>query len=150
MSDNEIIKALSSMTDNEFIKALECCAKGDCSMCPLNYGSPTCIKTLVTNALDLINRQKAEIERLREYEEIRPIGCPNCSRGNFSNSKYCSHCGTQLQGKKNDIRAEAIKEFAERLKKHFETYADDEESNAIYMRNLIDDLVEEMTEKGGE
>ncbi len=59
--------------------------------------------------------RNAEIERLKEYEDIRPTGCPNCHRGNFSNSKFCSHCGTQLQGKKKDVRTEAIKEFADKL-----------------------------------
>ena len=65
--------------------------------------------------LDTINRKQAEIERLQEYENIRPTGCPNCHRGNFSNSKFCSHCGTQLQGKKKDARAEAIKDVIEKI-----------------------------------
>lgn len=60
--------------------------------------------------------KNAEIERLKEYEDIRPTGCPNCHRGNFSNSKFCSHCGTQLQGKKKDVRTEAIKECLDKVK----------------------------------
>lgn len=43
------------------------------------------------------------------------------------------------------IKAEAYKEFAERLNKNFETYTDDEEKNALYMRNLINNLVKELT-----
>ena len=63
------------------------------------------------STLDLISRYNAKIERLKKYEDIRPTGCPNCHKGNFSNSKFCSHCGTQLQGKKIDAKSEAIREF---------------------------------------
>lgn len=52
------------MTDNEIIKALECCfTNDDCSLCPLFRKCPTSFK-LEQYALSLINRQKAEIERL--------------------------------------------------------------------------------------
>ncbi len=94
------------MTDNEIIKALECCCNpcgNDCEECPRFYQDYDtvieCGFTLMQDALALINRQQAEIDRLKEYEDIRPAGCPKCSRGNFSNSKFCSHCGTKLQGR---------------------------------------------------
>lgn len=54
------------MTDNEIIKALECCSKGDCDNCPNNYGS--CCYRLAKKSLDLINRQKAEIEKLQAFK----------------------------------------------------------------------------------
>lgn len=59
------------MTDTEIIKALECCAKhSQNTHYMLTYqGEPLCL--LLDNALDLINRQKAEIERLREENEIK-------------------------------------------------------------------------------
>ena len=57
------------MTDNEIIKALECCgSKGllsFCDDCPYCEGG-WCINKMPKDTLDLINRQKAEIERLRE------------------------------------------------------------------------------------
>ena len=56
------------MTDNEIIKALEYCTSGDdCSdNCPLRYSDvPSCFSALSKPMLDLINRQKAEIERLQ-------------------------------------------------------------------------------------
>ena len=61
------------MTDNEIIKALECCANNpnECvcyeNKCPL-FGQK-CIDVLSKNALDLINRQKAEIEALIAGQE---------------------------------------------------------------------------------
>jgi hypothetical protein len=56
------------MTDNEIIKALECC-KGyltnDCAMCQNVEKYPRCNEFLNEIALDLINRQKAEIEKIK-------------------------------------------------------------------------------------
>ena len=129
------------MSDNEIIKALDICNKAflpKCSECPCN-GVSRCSPKLRNDTFALINRQKAEIERLKEELFDANEGVE------FYKANFMSKC--EESGK---IKSEAIKEFAERLKKHFETYADDEESNAIYMRNLIDDLVEEMTEKGGD
>jgi hypothetical protein len=58
-------------TDEEVIKALECCKRGYCidGKCPLldwnDYDDISrCTGTLATIALDLINRQKAEIHAL--------------------------------------------------------------------------------------
>lgn len=96
---------MAKYTDEQIKKALKLCIhwkKGNCKKCAIGDKCLTQRKPLLKAALDLINRQEAEIERLKEYEEIRPVGCPNCSGGNFSNSKFCSHCGTQLQGKKKD------------------------------------------------
>ena len=57
-------------TNEEVIKALECCANADCLNCPRwteDWSSGMCADFL-PSVLDLINRQKAEIERLREFE----------------------------------------------------------------------------------
>ena len=56
------------MTDNEILKALEHHQKRRCSECPLRDNETSCSATISTLALDLINRQQAEIERL---EKIR-------------------------------------------------------------------------------
>ena len=50
------------MTDNEIKKALECCINDDCDNCPDTFGN--CEHNAMRKALDLINRQQAEIERL--------------------------------------------------------------------------------------
>ena len=54
------------MTDNEIIKALECCGvKHDCSKCSyLKDATIHCVNAIIKDAIDLIERQKAEIERL--------------------------------------------------------------------------------------
>ena len=74
------------MTDNEIIKALECSPLNDIGGCRK------------IDALDLINRQKAEIDRLQGYNE-------NLITAN-----------TALSNEILDIKSETIKEFANRLK----------------------------------
>ena len=77
------------MNDNDIIKALGYCfAVGDCEHCV--YADKPC-QELMADALDIINRQKAEIEALK-----------------LINSTYCAD--TII------IREIAIKEFAVRLK----------------------------------
>ena len=99
------------MTDNEIITALEEWIK--------NYdGSYVNFKTL-GNALDLINRQKAEIERLRK--EVK------------------EHIKKSVAKRRYDralIKAEAYKEFAERLKRN--------EGRRGVPIGTIDNLVKEM------
>ena len=68
------------MTDKEIIKALECCTtKGaKCSDCPAykKVDRSDC-KKYFRGAIDLINRQKAEIERLNN--ELKERGVRNDS-----------------------------------------------------------------------
>ena len=88
------------MTDKEIIKALECCIKFiDCTECPYK-GITKC--SVEVDALDLINRQQAEIERLTAGQEI-------------------------LHKCIASIKAEAITDFAKRLREksvilHFAEY----------------------------
>lgn len=101
------------MTDNEIIKALECCEanEGDspnCEECPyfgLREKPSDCYKKARKGALSLINRQKAKIERLNDEisdRERSHIDLYNDMR--------------ELKDKFETARADAIKEFAERLK----------------------------------
>lgn len=101
------------MTDNEIIEALECCKNGKCITrnCPYShypYEGDECHPALAKAALDLINRQKAEIERLKgcvkSEEEVRVIA------------------NATVQAGIGIIKAEAVKEFAERLKEYVESY----------------------------
>ena len=60
------------MTDNEIIKALEICLSDlDCPKCPyVDYeGDELCSVKMLKDALHLINRQNAEIERLESVIE---------------------------------------------------------------------------------
>ena len=91
------------MTDNEIIKALECFAidkdfdDTHCIGCAFEHKFCTAnmSEDIAIPSLDLINRQKAEIERLKTNLSVE--------LENFA-SEY-----------DNKIKSEAIKEFAERL-----------------------------------
>lgn len=123
------------MNDNDIIKALECCNKpaneGGCLDCPLKEEKHKgCSAVMIENAIDLINRQKAEIEGLQRRivfwkEDL-----------NYNPKKE---------------RSEAIKEFAERLKESsfqcdisFGFYSEEVVTEAVSVLE-IDNLVEEMT-----
>ena len=101
MTDNKF-------TDKEIMKALECCSNlRDCCECSYFHDKP-CIQ-LKLDALDLINRQNTEIERLvsrvsvlAEIEKDYAL-------------KYGNDFDVSIV--KKQIRHEAVKEFAERLKK---------------------------------
>ena len=59
------------MTDNEIIKALECCSGTTCKGCPFQerFGEDAPCPYLEKYALELINRQKAEIDILIRKKE---------------------------------------------------------------------------------
>ena len=65
------------MTDNEIIKAYEMCYLSDeinCGNCAFTNCPPNSCKTEMTKSVfELINRQKAEIERNREIIEYHEI-----------------------------------------------------------------------------
>ena len=115
------------MTDNEIKEALECCLKNeiDCHGCPYEeYSKRDCTDRFYADVIELINRQKAEIERLCEQ--------------NVRLNKECDYYIRVATAK-----SEAIKEFAERLKEHthnIEFYGE------IVTTSRIDKLVKEMTE----
>ena len=53
------------MTDSEIIKALRCCADRYCKGCS-EQGKANCKESIAALSWDLINRQKAEIEKLKK------------------------------------------------------------------------------------
>ena len=119
------------MTDEKIIKALECCIKSGCSKCPLKRSF--CSENVAMEyALDLINRQKAEVERLKSYKNLYE----DLKAENLETIKAIKGC-----------KAEAIKEFVERLKEKLK----EECSPRVYsfLEELIDNLVKEMTEEDG-
>lgn len=127
-------------TDEEIKKALECCKKDDCDNCPNNFGN--CYANLAGYALDIINRQQAEIERLTVNMNAFGLGM------------------IREKQRADTARAEAIKEFVERLKEKpikyglpllgLQTKSEIEEyfdGIMLQVRDAIDNLVKEMTEE---
>ena len=118
------------MTDSEIIKALECCTDEwyeNCNECPYSIDTVSCERMkLLEDSLDLINRQKAEIERLKGWENL-------------------------LKAEKHSlIKSEAIKEFANMLKNKIKTECNPygkptfDYDTSIAIMHYINKLVKEM------
>ena len=87
-------------TDEEIIKALEDYIKEN----EFEYFHSNIMGEypLIRKSLDLINRQKSEIERLQKEVNLVSIQFQD------------------LQERTNEVKAEAYKEFAEKLKRHID------------------------------
>jgi hypothetical protein len=130
-----------NLTDNEIVKALECCGDEQglnwCVDCPYyNKENDLCQEDLHRDALDLINRQKAEKEALINGQETlqkyiaeqkaenerlkRKLVAyePSVDSGLFSQMLLEQKEKAEAFEKKwkAEIKSEAYKEFAERLK----------------------------------
>lgn len=144
------------MTDNEIIKALECCSKAhgvrDCISlnCPLfdkERHLYLCIHgdtDLFGISLDLITRQKAEIEKLKqdnkEYHEANLV----IAYQRNQRDEEIQELHRQLNGlnfMEQQIKSEAIKEFAYRLKIYSCRFRDGHDMVDVI---CIDNLVKEM------
>jgi hypothetical protein len=138
------------MTDNEIIKALECCVNnGDCRECALNpkkgnYGY--CTGLAIKSALDLITRQKAEIERLHSIllsftDEVHTW---SNKKGYDTTELSLISILDESKNIKANIKAEAYKEFAEILKEHQRSYdLDNYHSFEAVEINVIDEILRE-------
>lgn len=108
------------MTDNEIMKALELCSKitvQNCKLCPYNRGRGfDCNERLNKEALDLINRQKAEIETTR--------------------TKVIKEFAEKLKSYMSNLEANSPN-------KAYKTAMEDMLS--YYVPKIIDDVVKEMT-----
>lgn len=88
-------------TDEEIVKALECCLCDnlECSQCQNKELDRIECDELATKTIDLINRQKENIERLnKKVEELSDV---------LSDTIRISYA---------EAKAEASKEFAERIR----------------------------------
>ena len=133
---------MKKFTDEQIIEALKCCStdarENPCPKCAF-YNKHRC-STLMLNAVsDLINRRNAEIERLTAKLLVKD----NINDYNTA----------QLRIAREELRtakSEAIKEFAERLKRTsigLEIGDDKKLKMTVVSTVAIDNLVKEMTEE---
>lgn len=103
-------------TDEEIVKALKSCQKSACLVCPYNVVYAVCRDVMCGDALDLINRQKAEIERLRE-KRVEDEKLLNDRVVELVNAVSQAHLKYEnaLEEQIKTVKAEAIKEFLELL-----------------------------------
>ena len=155
------------MTDNEIIKALECCGiNQNCKGCyfDTHESGDICAREVVKNAFDLINRQQAEIERLKidkallrqdvnaDSAEIRALRRKLDDRcWDFCSISGCEGASNDCwktcpDSRYNKIKNEAVKEFAERLKELYtsEFISDDFHFAVGAIKQNIDDIMREM------
>ena len=132
MTDNEIIKALVNCTGLQTSTTCFGCPYSARAYATVSAGDVFCKDKMCRDALDLINRQKAEIERLNR---IRAELSKEIDVLKTNNHSMCLTMPNMAKAE----RAEAIKEFAERLKE-----------NCYYpllidiTPEIIDNLVKEM------
>lgn len=127
-------------TDEEIIEALDLCTQQNgsipCYDCPCwNDDEQECEGIDYTETHDLITRQKAEIERLKE--------CPKCVyEYDGEMTEYCVQGPCSNFKTVEQIKAEAYKEFAEGVKSYLLLNKKGEVS-VISFEN-IDNLFKEM------
>lgn len=150
------------MTDNDIIKALELEAiycRGEGNM----YGSTK--KTfvdaeLIEGALALINRQKAEISvknkllniaeaKFKAYE-MDKAQLESDLANERMNLEHLQYEFDLLEQEKSVVIAEAVKEFAERLKQKKTTAISCNRFEGVVSTDDIDNLVKEFTEGGND
>lgn len=115
-----------------------CNGGSDCVKCDLLMDSEEIVKCYnrAIKNIDLINRQKAEIEELKERISYLEESI-DCSRKEYN----------RLLQKMQQAKSEAIKEFAERSKETAYSYSDIcGYSQTVVDVSSIDNLVKEMTE----
>lgn len=162
-------------TDDEIIKALELCSKLDlsfeeCDKCPYKGECGTKDGNMPADALALINRQKAEIEKLEKLDELaeRSIEASTAVINDLrSEVALLNDANTNLQDlyqsekskvlkkqeklimayrKLQTAKSEAIKEFAKKIKTDAEWICDDNYIGGALIE-YVDALVKEMTEE---
>ena len=150
------------MTDNEIIKALECCKSSvaSCEECPMHVEGVICHGyELNKKALNLINRQQAEIERLHdEVSKTRRKALLEASSKFAGHSDYhgdtilckliCMSEGKEVEIAKpldkSEIKSEAIKEFAERLTENIVSALDKYYNVGCGGYYLAEDVIEDI------
>lgn len=153
------------MKYEEIIKALECCSDElhCCSICPQylhDKDNDYCSEDLHMQALDLINLQQEEIENLKvenqslrnaansykmhyeetqtEIERLKTENNRNFDKWIILDERTKKRYAELYQEAKSVVRAEAIKEFAERLKQ-LERFTG---SDKYWIDNLVKEMVE--------
>ena len=157
------------MKDNEIIKLLECCSgkcEEDCQKnCPIE-GVRERLRDIFKDSLDLINRQKAEIERLQDIiisndeERLSSSAIMMKKEQELMHAERISGLEAEIERmtaeanrykryyfnhEYDQLKFEAYKEFAERLKENTYFLKDDDGFDcAVVFVSDIDNLLEEM------
>lgn len=139
MTDNEIIKALNYCCGNIKNNDEECNEDMCYQVClpeSREEGLRWCGEWLMKDALDLINRQKAEIEEWKKKANT-PFAKVTFDRDKLQ--EIVDECAKNIEIDINLAKFEAIKEFAHLVI--------DRSKNGVICVSDVPDLVKEMTEE---
>ena len=160
------------MTDEQIIKAYERCFtlgfdESTCYECPFYTATAKCTEDLRDSALDLINRQKAEIENLKADNEMyQKVNCLIAGQRDDRDkeieelqtqmewltgyNKNLLDANTALSGEIEICKSEAIKEFTERIKRYIDVGHLRPPTEICFSElaviEMIDNLAKRMTE----
>ena len=140
---------MKKFTDEQIIKALECCStdvqENPCPKCAF-YNKHRCSTLMLNAASDIINRQKVKIKSLKQMIDER-------DKETLKLQKRIIFWRDNLNYQPEKIKSEAIKEFAERLKRTsvgLEIGDDKKLRMTVVSTAAIDNLVKEITEEKDE
>ena len=153
MADNKL-------TDTEIIKALECCIGGTkCKKCPMFKECGEDIQAIEKNSLDLINRQKAEIEKkdieidilIRKKNDAYDEIAEQQAEIDRLKETFRKRIGREIEETYSylieEIKAEAYKDLAEKLKaKKQRLFSEDEGMLWCVSVDDIDEFLKEVSE----
>lgn len=132
------------LTDQEIIKAFRECGQkmntNYCDECPYNKGMCNDIQ-MAKDILDLINRQKLKIENLQLH-----IGCFESKIKRLEDGyaeKMQEYAAVSFHLLKT-TKAEAYKEFAERLHEELRIYGTKDKFNKSVFLNVVDRAKKEL------
>ena len=148
--ERAVVTMAKKMRAHEIIQALICCCDDSdgvakCAICPFNIDDyqDYCVDELLEQSLTLINRQQAEIAALKHEVPDRKYGCCVSVR----NGLIYTHTIDDYDWLIGDISADAIKEFAERLKAELHNVPRVEVGGYVYYligEGAIDNIAKEM------
>ncbi len=133
-----------NLTDEDVVEGLERCISTTtdkaCAGCPFNKQNLCDIDqwALERYALDLIKRQKSEIERLKSANDEK------FRQWDMLAEKTKTHYADLYNEAKDKLKAEAYKEFAERLKQSTVMAVMGNKIYAVATSKGVDNLLKEM------
>lgn len=133
-----------NLTDEDVVESLERCISTTtdkaCAGCPFNKQNLCDIDQWVLEryALDLIKRQKSEIERLKSANDEK------FRQWDMLAEKTKTHYANLYNEAKDKLKAEAYKEFAERLKQSTVMAVMGNKIYAVATSKGVDNLLKEM------
>ena len=111
-------------------KALECCRGKGCKECPYRCGDATCISTVASDALSLINELTEKNKRLKAQNYMMyPDG------------------RLEMIPTVESVRADTVRKMQDKFTLHFGTYTAKDTVKVLDVFKLLDQIAKEMLEE---